>query len=113
MRYLNCTFEGVAFRLVKKDSGVILSPGKQEDMVIMSSIAVGNTVTCGMCGKETKVSFITDREGGQAYDLECFHRNAYCDACGKLVKDASETVQKLVPACRRCSPEMFEDDDDE
>ena len=56
----------------------------------MNSIDVGSAVTCGMCGKETKVSFITDRQGIQAYDLDCFHRNAYCEACGKLVKDASQ-----------------------
>jgi hypothetical protein len=79
----------------------------------MSSIAVGNSVTCGMCGKGTKVSFITEREGGTAYDLDCFHRNAYCETCEKLVKDASETVQQLVPACRTCNPEMFEVDDDD
>lgn len=80
---------------------------------MMNSIVVGSTVRCGYCRKETKVSFITDRQGVQAYDLDCFHRNAYCEACGKLVKDASESILEVVPACQTCNPEMFVEEDDE
>lgn len=79
----------------------------------MNSIAAGSAVTCGYCGKETKVSFVTDRQGIPAYDLDCFHRNAFCETCGKLVKDASDSLHEVVVACRTCSPEMFDDDEDE
>jgi len=81
----------------------------------MSTIVEGSAVTCGMCGKETEVHFVTDRAGTPAYDLKCYHRNAICPSCGKLVKDASEDVREVVPACRDCNPEMFvyDDDDDE
>lgn len=75
-------------------------------------IKEGSAVTCGMCGKQTTVQFITDRQGTPAYDLMCYHRNAICPTCGKLVKDASEEIRSVVPACRDCNPEMFEDDDD-
>jgi len=79
----------------------------------MADIKEGTAVTCGMCGKETSVQFVTDRQGTAAYDLKCFHRNAVCPSCGKLVKDASETISEVVPACRDCNPEMFEDDDED
>lgn len=79
----------------------------------MSEITEGAAVTCGMCGKSTTVQFVTDRQGTQAYDLMCYHRNAVCPSCGKLVKDASEDIREVVPACRDCSPEMFADDEDD
>ncbi|MFL6468450.1 MAG: hypothetical protein ACJ72Z_10885 [Pyrinomonadaceae bacterium] len=79
----------------------------------MSSPEAGNTVTCGICGKETKVQFITEREGGQAYDLECLHRNTVCPTCKVLVRDDSDSVQKVEPLCRTCNPEAFADDEDE
>lgn len=74
---------------------------------------MGSAVTCGYCGKQTKVSFITDRQGTPAYDLECYHRNAYCETCGTLVKDASENIHEVVQACKTCNPEMFEAEDDD
>jgi hypothetical protein len=79
----------------------------------MSELNEGSAVTCGMCGKETTVQFVTDRQGTPAYDLTCFHRNAVCPTCGKLVKDASEDIRHVVPACRECNPEMFVDDEDD
>jgi hypothetical protein len=79
----------------------------------MPDIKEGSAVTCGMCFKPTTVQFVTDRKGTPAYDLMCFHRNAVCPTCGKLVKDASEVIAEVVPACRDCNPEMFEDDDDD
>ena len=79
----------------------------------MAEITEGTAVTCGMCGKSTTVQFVTDRQGTPAYDLHCYHRNAVCSSCGKLVKDASEDIREVVPACRDCNPEMFEDDDDD
>lgn len=78
-----------------------------------TTITEGSSVTCGMCGKETKVQFVTDRQGTPAYDLLCYHRNAVCPTCGKMVKDASEDIREVVPACRTCSPEMFVEDEDE
>ena len=77
----------------------------------MDSITTGSSVTCGICNKETKVRFVSEREGVSAYDLECFHRNAHCDTCGKLVRDASESIHEVVAACRDCSPEMYTDDE--
>jgi hypothetical protein len=79
----------------------------------VSEIKEGSAVTCGMCGKETSVHFVTDRNGTLAYDLTCYHRNAICPTCGKLVKDASEDIHDVVPACRNCNPEMFQDDEDD
>lgn len=77
----------------------------------MSNFEVGSSVNCGICGKETKVQFVTDREGGQAFDLDCMHRNALCPACGVLVRDDSDTIQKVEPLCRTCNPEAFDDED--
>ena len=79
----------------------------------MSEITEGTAVTCGICGKDTTVQFVTDRQGTHAYDLMCFHRNAVCSKCGNLVKDASEDIHAVVPACRDCNPEMFADEDDD
>ena len=79
----------------------------------MEILKEGSAVTCGMCGKETSVHFVTDRSGTPAYDLNCYHRNAVCPGCGKLVKDASDDIHHVVPACRDCNPEMFEDDEDD
>jgi len=73
----------------------------------------GSAVTCGICGRETSVMFTTERDGGMAYDLTCFHRNALCPNCNVLVRDDSDVVEKVAPLCRTCSPEAFEDDDDE
>jgi hypothetical protein len=78
-----------------------------------NTITEGMAVTCGMCGKSTTVQFVTDRQGTSAYDLMCFHRNAVCPSCGKLVKDAAEDIREVVPACRDCNPEMFVDDDED
>jgi len=58
----------------------------------MSELDVGTNVTCGICGRETKVQFITDREGGKAFDLDCMHRNAICPTCNALVRDDSDQV---------------------
>lgn len=77
----------------------------------MNDIEVGGSVKCGICGRDTKVQFVTDREGGKAFDLECMHRNTTCPTCGALVRDDSETIQKVEPLCRSCSPEAFEDED--
>ena len=77
----------------------------------MSNFEVGSSVTCGICSKETKVQFVTDRDGGQAFDLECMHRNALCPTCGMLVRDDSDTIQKVEPLCKTCNPEAFEDED--
>jgi len=82
----------------------------------MSELDVGTNVTCGICGRETKVQFITDREGGKAFDLDCMHRNAICPTCGTLVRDDSDQVQKIEPLCKSCNPEAFveeEEDEDE
>src|SRR5688572_31705271 len=37
---------------------------------IMSEIVEGNPATCGICGRETTVQFVTDREGGKARSEE-------------------------------------------
>jgi len=79
----------------------------------MENLKEGSAVTCGMCGKQTSVHFVTDRDGTPAYDLLCYHRNAICPNCGKLVKDASDDVHQVVPACRDCNPEMFQYDEDD
>lgn len=79
----------------------------------MSEIVEGSSATCGICFKETTVQFVTDREGGKAYDLGCMHRNAVCPTCGKLAKDDSDSVLSIKPSCRTCNPEDFEYDDDE
>ena len=77
----------------------------------MNDLEVGSEVTCGICGKETKVQFVTDREGGNAYDLDCMHRNAVCPNCNVLVRDDSDSIQKVEPLCRTCNPEAFAEDD--
>ena len=79
----------------------------------MENLKDGTAVTCGICGKQTSVHFVTDRNGTPAYDLQCYHRNAFCPNCGKLVKDASDDIHQVVPACRDCNPEMFEDNEDD
>ena len=75
----------------------------------MSATDVGSNVTCGICNKETTVHFVTEREGGNAYDLNCMHRNAVCPTCNVLVRDDSETILAVKPLCRTCNPETFED----
>ncbi len=65
----------------------------------------GSAVTCGLCGKETTVLFITERTGGKSYDLKCFHRNAICPSCGELARDTSETLDVVQPLCGVCQPE--------
>ncbi|MGH9948665.1 MAG: hypothetical protein ACRD6X_15920 [Pyrinomonadaceae bacterium] len=77
----------------------------------MSDIEVGNTVTCGICGKETTVQFVTERDGGNAYDLNCMHRNTMCTKCNVLVRDDSDNIQKVEPLCKTCNPEAFDDDE--
>jgi hypothetical protein len=78
----------------------------------MSALDVGSNVTCGICSKETTVQFVTEREGGTAYDLNCMHRNAVCPSCDVLVRDDSDTILSVQPLCRICNPEAFEDDED-
>lgn len=73
----------------------------------------GSNATCGICGKETTVIFASEREGGTSYDLECRHRNALCPNCNVLVRDDSDAIAKVVPLCKTCNPEAFDDDDDD
>jgi hypothetical protein len=75
----------------------------------MDSIDVGSSVECGICRKPTTVQFITDREGGKAYDLMCFHRNGYCETCGTLVRDVSESIHEVKPHCSTCMGEIEDD----
>jgi hypothetical protein len=79
----------------------------------MSEPGVGSNVTCGICGKETTVQFVTEREGGTGYDLNCMHRNTICPVCKALVRDDSDSIQKVEPLCKTCNPEAFEEDEDE
>jgi hypothetical protein len=79
----------------------------------MDQITTGTAVTCGYCGKKTIVSFVTDRQGTEAYDLACLHRNAVCPTCGTLVRDSSDSIYEVQPACRDCNPEMFQEDEEE
>lgn len=79
----------------------------------MKELEIGTEVTCDICKKETTVSFISEREGTKAYDLKCWHRNAFCPKCGDLVRDASETVQEVHPHCTKCDGPLDEDEDDE
>jgi hypothetical protein len=76
----------------------------------MSSFDEGSTVQCGICGKQTTVQFITEREGGKAYDLSCFHRNGYCETCDKLVRDTSDSILEVKPHCTTCMGELEDDD---
>jgi len=76
-------------------------------------LEAGAAVTCGICGKETTVQFTTERTGGTAYDLVCFHRNAMCPNCNVLVRDDSDRIDTIVPQCRTCNPEAFVDDEDD
>ena len=75
-------------------------------------IEAGSGVKCACCGKETTVSFVTDRKGINGYDLGCFHRNAVCPTCGELVRDVSERIEEVIPACRQCSPDLLDDYDE-
>lgn len=75
------------------------------------NIDVGSAVTCGICGRDTTVQFITEREGGLGYDLACMHRNAMCEKCSVLVRDDSDIIQAVSPLCRTCNPEAFEHDE--
>ena len=79
----------------------------------MSALEVGSNVTCGICSKETTVQFVTEREGGNAYDLNCMHRNAVCPTCDVLVRDDSDTILSVKPLCKTCNPEAFTDEDDD
>ena len=79
----------------------------------METLDVGGSVSCGICGKDTKIQFVTDREGGKAFDLECMHRNALCPNCNVLVRDDSDTVQKVEPLCKNCDPAAFADEEEE
>jgi hypothetical protein len=78
----------------------------------MSAPDVGSNVMCGICSKETTVQFITEREGGNAYDLNCMHRNAICPTCDVLARDDSDTVLAVQPLCKTCNPEAFTDEED-
>lgn len=78
----------------------------------MSNIEAGSKVVCGICGRDTSVLFTNERIGGTSYDLACRHRNAICTVCGVLVRDDSDELEKVVPLCRTCNPEAFEDDDE-
>jgi len=78
----------------------------------MSELDVGSSVTCGICSRETTIQFVTEREGGMAYDLNCMHRNAMCPACDVLVRDDSETILIVQPLCNTCNPEAFADEDE-
>lgn len=75
------------------------------------NIKEGSAVSCGICGKETTVSFITDRQGTAGYDLACQHRNAYCEKCDKLVRDVSEVIQEVKPHCDTCDGSYYDDDE--
>lgn len=76
-------------------------------------LEAGSAVTCGICGKETTVQFTTERIGGTAYDLTCFHRNAMCPNCNVLVRDDSDRIDTVLPLCRTCDPQAFLDEDDD
>lgn len=78
----------------------------------MGELQAGDTVTCGICRKETTVSLVSERIGVKAYDLKCWHRNAICPKCGDLVRDASEVVQEVVPHCEKCDGPLYDDDDE-
>lgn len=77
----------------------------------MLTLKEGDSATCGICGKETTVTIVTERNGIQAFDLKCWHRNAECPSCGKLVRDASEVVQEVVPHCDDCDGPFHDDDE--
>jgi len=79
----------------------------------MNSPDVGSNVMCGICGKETTVQFVTEREGGTAYDLVCMHRNTVCPTCDILVRDDSDSIQKVEPLCKNCNPEAFVEEEEE
>lgn len=79
----------------------------------MANLEIGSAAVCGICGKDTTVTQISEREGTLAYDLNCWHRNAFCPECGKLVRDASDTVQKVVPHCEDCNGPYYTDDEDD
>ncbi len=77
----------------------------------MKTLEVGAAVRCGICRKETSVSLVSERQGVQAYDLKCWHRNVFCPNCGDLVRDASETVQEVHPHCEKCDGPFYSDED--
>lgn len=83
----------------------------------MSAIVEGTAVTCGYCKKDTTVNFVSEREGGMSYDLKCFHRNAYCETCGTLVRDGSDVIETVQPLCPVCNADeiaaLYAEDDDE
>lgn len=75
-----------------------------------TTIKEGDAVTCGICRRETTVNFVSERGDKFSYDLNCRHRNGYCEACGKLVRDTSETISEVHPHCETCDGAL---DDDE
>jgi hypothetical protein len=79
----------------------------------MKTLEAGDAVKCGICGKDTTVSMVTERQGVNAYDLKCWHRNAFCQSCGDLVRDSSEMVQEVHPHCEKCDGPFYDEDDDE
>lgn len=78
----------------------------------MGQFDAGSAVKCGICGRDTTVLFATEREGGLSYDLACRHRNAECPVCNVLVRDDSDSLEKVAPLCRTCDPEAFDDDEE-
>ncbi len=78
----------------------------------MKEYKEGDAVACGMCRRDTTVTIVTEREGGTAYDLKCWHRNAICPTCGDLARDKSEVVQKIEPHCDKCDGPFYDDEDE-
>lgn len=79
----------------------------------MISLTEGSAVKCGICKRDTTITFTTERTGGIAYDLACQHRNGYCETCDRLVPDRSETIQEVVPRCPKCDPEEAEPEEED
>ena len=75
----------------------------------MTDIKEGSIVKCAYCKKDVAVQFVNQYDGINAYNLVCFHRNAFCPTCNQMAKDVSDTITKVEKLCATCDPAEDED----
>jgi len=72
---------------------------------------IGDSVTCGTCGKPATIDDLDQGQNGQlGFRLSCNHRNGFCDRHQVLVMDASDTHSEIHPMCDKCIAEEMENE---
>ena len=70
---------------------------------------------CPMCGGGLEPRAIKQNEPERLVCVRCgfvFYLDPKV-AVGTIIRDDSDRIDTIVPLCRTCNPEAFEDDDDE